>query len=358
MKVSIERWYIVICFIFLPYHFLLAKEYLAVLHLDAQGLSEMEASILTDRLRSELFQTGEFEVIEREKMNQILSEQNFQMSGCTSEECLVKIGQLIGVEQIVGGTVSKFGNLYSISIRLIDVETGKIVGTAVYDHRGEIEGLLYKGVTTVANKLAFPNQANVLQTTPRVSQTEPQPSRSSPATSKKNSGKAVESWYTYWALGGAGFNYPVEIQDILDYLESTHDVNRTRIALDILGFYFPLYQSTLIGFIINGGSDQFEYQGETFSIDQSLYSASTFYFIGGRVGSGTFFRGDLGSAYILVEDSDGNSTKSKTGIGLLLGGGYAFDLGKTQILLGASGIVRSVEDEKYSTFNITVGGLF
>jgi len=131
---------------------------IAVMPLDANGISETEAAVLTDRLRSELFQTGEFEVIEREKMQAILEEQNFQLTGCSSNECMVEVGQLIGVRQMVGGSVSQFGRLFSISIRLIDVETGKIAGTAIYDHKGEIEGLLDTGTRQVARQLAAPDE--------------------------------------------------------------------------------------------------------------------------------------------------------------------------------------------------------
>jgi len=34
-------------------------------------------------------------------MEQILVEQGFQQSGCTTNECMVEVGKLIGVENIV-----------------------------------------------------------------------------------------------------------------------------------------------------------------------------------------------------------------------------------------------------------------
>jgi len=162
---SIRRWILLLCLTAFPASMIFSQDYLAVLQLDPQGLSEVEASILTDRLRSELFQTGQFQVIEREKMNQILDEQNFQLSGCTSNECMVEIGQLIGVQQIIGGTVSKFGTLFSISIRLIEVSTGRILETAIYDHRGEIEGLLDTGTANVARQIAFPGETPAVTST-------------------------------------------------------------------------------------------------------------------------------------------------------------------------------------------------
>lgn len=127
---------------------------IAVLELDGKGLSEMEASILTDRLRHELFQTGRYRVVERDMMGEIIDEQGFQLSECTSTECMVEIGRLLGVDQMVGGSVSKFGSMYSISVRLISVETGEILGTATYDHEERIEDLLKYGMSVVSNELS------------------------------------------------------------------------------------------------------------------------------------------------------------------------------------------------------------
>ena len=131
-----------------------AQTSIAVLELEGKGLSEIEASILTDRLRNELFQTGKYRVIEREMMGEIMDEQGFQLSECTSTECMVEIGQLLGVDQMIGGSVSKFGSMYSVAVRLISVETGEYLGTATYDHEGRMEDLLKIGMRIVANQLS------------------------------------------------------------------------------------------------------------------------------------------------------------------------------------------------------------
>jgi hypothetical protein len=73
---------------------------IAVLDLDPTGVSKEESRFLSDRLRTELFETGGFQVVEREKMEEILKEQGFQNTGCTSVECAVEIGQLLNVRRI------------------------------------------------------------------------------------------------------------------------------------------------------------------------------------------------------------------------------------------------------------------
>ncbi len=83
-------------------------------------------------------------------MQEVLKEQGFQQPGCTTDECIVEIGRLIGVEKIISGSISKIGNIYSVSSRIVNVETGEIEKSEVYDHTGEIGQLLTNGMREVA----------------------------------------------------------------------------------------------------------------------------------------------------------------------------------------------------------------
>ena len=74
----------------------------------------------------------------------------FQQTGCTTNECIVEVGKLIGVEKIIGGSISQVGNIFSISSRIVNVETGEIEKSEVYDHIGEIGQLLTNGMREVA----------------------------------------------------------------------------------------------------------------------------------------------------------------------------------------------------------------
>lgn len=53
---------------------------IAVIDLESSGLAKSEAGILSDRLRTELFKSDKFIVLERDKMNEVLQEQGFQLS--------------------------------------------------------------------------------------------------------------------------------------------------------------------------------------------------------------------------------------------------------------------------------------
>ncbi|UCD37283.1 MAG: PEGA domain-containing protein, partial [Fidelibacterota bacterium] len=117
-------------------------ESLAILDLEGRGISTVEATSLTDRLRNALVRTGGVTIVERGQMEQVLSEQDFQLTGCTSDECAVEVGQLLGVTTMVAGSIGKVGATYSVDIRTIDVQSGRITHSLWRDYRGEIDGLL------------------------------------------------------------------------------------------------------------------------------------------------------------------------------------------------------------------------
>ncbi|MBN2278941.1 MAG: hypothetical protein JXQ65_00010 [Candidatus Marinimicrobia bacterium] len=138
---------------------LYAQTPIAVLDFLSNGLSGQEAQALTDRFRNELFQYKNFDIMERAYMEEILDEQGFQLSGCTSDECVIEAGKLVGVEQMVGGSISRVGETFTIAARIISVETGKILNTASYDYTGEIDMLLKEGMKQVAAVLAHEKPA-------------------------------------------------------------------------------------------------------------------------------------------------------------------------------------------------------
>ncbi|MCH8012392.1 MAG: hypothetical protein IIA61_10680 [Candidatus Marinimicrobia bacterium] len=118
------------------------KVNIAVLDMEGRGISALEAATLTDRLRSELVDLGVFSLVERGQMEMILEEQGFQQTGCTSAECAVEVGKLLGVQKMVAGSIGKIGALYTVDVRMFDVTTGKIERVSKREHRGDIEGLI------------------------------------------------------------------------------------------------------------------------------------------------------------------------------------------------------------------------
>ncbi len=129
-----------------------SKNNIAVIDIGG-SLSLSENVTLTNKLIAELATTGKFTVFERSEMRKILEEQKFQQSDCISSECAVEAGQLLGVDKMVIGNIGKIGTVFSISLRLIDVRTGKIEKTASHDSEGSIEDVLRTGMKQAVYKL-------------------------------------------------------------------------------------------------------------------------------------------------------------------------------------------------------------
>ncbi len=127
------------------------------------GLEASEAMTLTNRFRGLLVQTETFEVVEREKMKEILKEQDFTMGDqCNSSECAVQIGQLLGVQAMIAGDIGKVGQTYTLDLRMVDMATGKISKTHNEDYKGEIDGLLAI-MKKAAEKFAETEKSNITE---------------------------------------------------------------------------------------------------------------------------------------------------------------------------------------------------
>ena len=116
----------------------------AVLEFQKTGsITNDDVQTLTNRFRAMLFQTKAFNVVERQKMRDILKEQEFILSDeCSTNECAVQVGQLLGVKYMFAGDIGLIGDTYTIDLRMIDVSTGQLVQTRSKDYDGKISGLL------------------------------------------------------------------------------------------------------------------------------------------------------------------------------------------------------------------------
>ncbi len=135
-----------ICLFFISTVAQVKKTTVAVISLKgSSGVTQDEADLLSDRLRVELFNTGSVDVMEREQMQTVLKEQGFQNSGaCTDEGCLVEIGQILGVQKLITGSIGKIGSLYLVNARVIDIKTAKITKSFSEDVKGSLENVVQR----------------------------------------------------------------------------------------------------------------------------------------------------------------------------------------------------------------------
>ena len=171
-----------------------------------------------------------------------------------------------------------------------------------------------------------------------------------------------EKWYTYWGLGGADPTYPSEVGSLLDLMGALPGVDRTRMSMDLLGFYMPISGKMLAGVVVNATADRLDYGDQDWmQVNLYTYAVSTQYYTR-QVGQGLFGRLDIGIAAANISydiEGDTEDETSDSGIGMLVGIGYAYPiLSGTRIAFNLNYAMRTIEEEAYSTVGFSVGGLF
>ena len=118
------------------------KKTTAVLDFEARGINEREAKTLTDRFSSALGKTNKVILVQRTMMKEILEEQGFQQSGCTSDECAVEVGALLGCQYMISGAIGQIGNSYTIDVKNVSVESGATENSQSSTYAGPKDGLI------------------------------------------------------------------------------------------------------------------------------------------------------------------------------------------------------------------------
>jgi len=76
------------------------------------------------------FDTLLYDMVERDQIDKILKEQNFQYSGLVDDRTAAQIGKFLGAQVIIIGDISGSGSTRRLVFRGLDVETAKIVAIA------------------------------------------------------------------------------------------------------------------------------------------------------------------------------------------------------------------------------------
>lgn len=101
---------------------------LAVLPFSHSGTAgPAAADAVAGYVLDEVVRRPEYRVAERSHIKKVIDEQKFQRTGLTEEA--VEVGRLLAVDYIVTGEVIRVGDQYTIALRLISVETGRVAAS-------------------------------------------------------------------------------------------------------------------------------------------------------------------------------------------------------------------------------------
>lgn len=128
----------------------LKKRIAVVSFQDRSGYGHNIGKGISDMLITSLVESDKFLVIERSELDELLKEQGLGMSGAVTQQSAAKVGQLLGVEMIITGSISEFGQKkdkvggglgslsgfnigvstqtarVAVDIRIVNVNTGEI----------------------------------------------------------------------------------------------------------------------------------------------------------------------------------------------------------------------------------------
>jgi hypothetical protein len=82
-------------------------------------IDELIANTVNDRV---------FTVVDRQQLDTLRQELDFQMTGEVDDETAQALGRIAGAQIIVSGAVSRIGDLYRLRVRALSVQTAQIVG--------------------------------------------------------------------------------------------------------------------------------------------------------------------------------------------------------------------------------------
>jgi hypothetical protein len=112
----------------------------------ASPSTAFSTQVLT-RLESAIVSSGKLVVVDRANLDKIREEQGFQLSGEVDDESAKSIGKLLGAGAIVTGSLADLGDVYSLTLKAINIETATVVVSYLADlaKTRRIETLLASG---------------------------------------------------------------------------------------------------------------------------------------------------------------------------------------------------------------------
>jgi hypothetical protein len=103
------------------------------------GVKSVEGALISERVVAKLTEHGLARIVERDKLDAIMSEQKLSVSGLVEPGAGVRVGKLLGANGILTGSVTDLGEKIELHTRLLNVETAQIVATLEQTAQKEIK---------------------------------------------------------------------------------------------------------------------------------------------------------------------------------------------------------------------------
>jgi curli biogenesis system outer membrane secretion channel CsgG len=107
------------------------KQRIAVLPFhELDGPPTVLGTYLAEELVTNLFQLGNFKIVERQLLDKVMGELRIEQSGAIDAKTAKEIGRIAAVDAIVTGSITDLESFVAVNCRLIDTTTGEVFGAA------------------------------------------------------------------------------------------------------------------------------------------------------------------------------------------------------------------------------------
>ena len=109
----------------------------------AAGVDPAAGLLVTNKIEEEFVNQKKYRVLDRANIERVLREKEFQLSsGIVRNEEVRQAGEYLGADFVVVANVSRIGQTYVISAKMIDISSGEIAAQASAQQAGRIDVLL------------------------------------------------------------------------------------------------------------------------------------------------------------------------------------------------------------------------
>jgi len=361
------------------------KQKLALIDFEHIGVKKSDARALSKRLTTEIVKIDKYIMVERAAMEKILEEQKFQTASGNVTNDIVDIGNMVGADFIIFGSISKVGSTYSVDSRIINTKTSEVIRSATFD-ANNLDKLVKRGMKDIAYQLCdVENPKKNNKNSNKKNKGKIEKVSSMPALDQEVSTDDTESWYFYLSYGAVS-NYNAVYWDRYSNFLSTLDEYSNKEENDLyfeIGAYWHLTPTSIWGVVIESSTTERVFNSDgIYNPDSEVYeslpfiaweddskamiSISAITYLD-KFEKGWFLKGDFGSASLLnysyfyeysqssYDEFSYELTDTYLGLGYNLEIGYSFDLGGTRLVTSLGYSNRTYDFDSREVVDLVVG---
>ena len=128
------------------------KPIVAVVDFENQtpNVSNSQLAMVRDQIEIALVQSAKYTMISPNDRDKVLKELKFQnTSGCVEQSCIIELGNALGAQMLVSGSLSQIGDIFILTAKMYSVETGKIYKSATYNKAKALQDVVLQGTISV-----------------------------------------------------------------------------------------------------------------------------------------------------------------------------------------------------------------